>query len=101
MKPETLVELLSATEGVRPETGKKEGGGLLLDPSMEATLYAGIGGELLQVAKVTRIEIQGRFVMAETQKGERFFLDGETVKGVKLERLPEGARRDRTAGFGK
>jgi hypothetical protein len=95
MKPEQVIDVL-----VRQAGAKKDGHALHFPAETEVTLFLALVGETLTVPRVTRLEIEGGLLNAETHRGERIFASAEDIRAVKIERS-EASRRANSAGFGK
>ena len=62
---------------------KKDGAAFLLSEDHDVTLYASLGDEVLQIARVSRIELGSALVTLHTHKGERFFVSPERIVALK------------------
>jgi len=62
---------------------KKDGAAFLLSEEHDVTLYASLGEEVLQIARVSRIELGNEMVTVHTHKGERFFVPPERIVALK------------------
>jgi hypothetical protein len=87
-----LGKILDGAHGV-----KKDGSAHLVPEEMEATLYVALGEEVLQVARLARVETGTDVVTITTHKGERFFFPPEQVVGLKLGAEAKGPKP--AAGF--
>src|SRR5688572_8454776 len=103
MKLETLTEILEKQAGAR-----KEGTSWLLASEVEVTLFIALEGETLQVTRVSRLDVPekllhdpGVFIIADSNRGERFAVALEDIRAVKIDRTNDAKGRDRSAGFGK
>ena len=63
---------------------KRDGSAWLLPDEIEATLFVSLGEEVLQVAKVSRIEIGAEVLEISTHKQERFFFPPEQIVGLRV-----------------
>jgi hypothetical protein len=89
-----LGKVLDAAPGV-----KKDGSTYVVPEEVDATVFVAIGEEVVQLARVARVEIGADAVRFSTHKGELFFFPPENVMGVKLGAPERGAKH--SAGFGK
>jgi hypothetical protein len=87
-----LSKILDGAHGV-----KKDGASWHLPEELDATLYVALGQEVLQVARVSRVEAGNEVVSVTTHKGERFYFPPEQVVGLKLGGEGKAART--AAGF--
>jgi hypothetical protein len=87
---EVFVKLLGA---------RKDGPALVVPAETDASVFVGLEGETLTIAKVTRLEVTDTTVHLDTARGERFVVLAEDVRVVKIDRS-ETLRRS-SAGFGK
>ena len=62
---------------------RKDGGAFTLPEELDVTLYVSLGDEVLQIARVSRVEPTTEVLTVVTHKGERFFLPPERVIGLK------------------
>ena len=77
---------------------KKDGSSYNIPEEVDATLFVALGQEVLQLPRVSRVEL-GETVRIGNHKGETFFFPGENLVGVKLG-APERSQKH-GAGFGK
>jgi hypothetical protein len=63
---------------------KKDGGAYMLPEELDATAFIALGSEVLQVARVLRVEVAAEQVTLSNQKGERFYFPPEQVVGLRL-----------------
>ena len=87
-------KILEAAPGV-----KKDGNTYNIPEEVDATLFVALGQEVLQLARVARIDVGGEALRIGTHKGETLWFPQENVVGVKL-----GApvkTKMHGAGFGK
>jgi hypothetical protein len=73
-----LDKALAELSGVR-----KDGSAFLLAEELDVTLYASLGEEVLQIARVSRLDPGPEMVTISTHKGERFFLPPERLVAMK------------------
>ncbi len=73
-----LEKVLSEVPGAR-----NDGGSYLLGEEQDVTLYVSLGDEVLQIARVSRIELKAEMAVVLTHKGERFFIPPERVVALK------------------
>jgi hypothetical protein len=77
---------------------KKDGNTYNIPEEVDATLFVAMGQEVMQLPRVSRVDL-GDAARIATHKGETFFFPTENVVGVKLG-PPEKANKH-GAGFGK
>ena len=77
---------------------KHEGAAFLMSSETPLTLFVGIGHELLQLAKIARIELRKEVALVESTKSEVYYLAYESIEGVKLEARGESPK---SAGFSR
>jgi hypothetical protein len=88
--------ILSILEG---EGAESKGGALTLREDREVTAFVAGSGEVLNVARVVRIELKEKFVTLQTSKEERFAFAYDQILGFKF--ATAAATKDRSAGFGR
>jgi hypothetical protein len=69
-----LDKALGELPGVR-----KDGTAFLLSEEADITLYASLGEEVLQIARVARVDVTNEMIAVSTHKGERFYLPPERL----------------------
>jgi hypothetical protein len=74
-----LSKILDGAHGV-----KKDGTSWHVPEDLDATLYVALGQEVLQVARVSRVDGGAEVVSLTTHKGERFYFPPEQIVGLKL-----------------
>lgn len=79
------------------EGAKLSGHTLAIREEREATCFVSTPGEVMSVAKVTKVELRDGFVVLQTAKDERFVFVYEDVLGFKL--AAPSAPKERPAGF--
>ncbi len=79
---------------------KKDGPALVLPDQVDATLFIGLPGDTLAVARVVKVEHHDGMLHLDTHKGEHVLCALADVAVVKMDR-EAGKNRDRSAGFGK
>ena len=82
----------------RIPTAKKDGSAWLLPDDVEATLFVALGEEILQVARISRVEIGTEVLEISTHKQERFFFPPEQIVGLRVGGGDKLANRS-SAGF--
>jgi hypothetical protein len=87
-----LDKALGELPGVR-----KDGTAFLLSEDADITLYASLGEEVLQIARVARVDAGPEMVAVSTHKGERFFLPPERLIALKAAAPPRTVNG--SAGF--
>jgi hypothetical protein len=78
---------------------KKDGNAFILPEEVDATAYVTLGQEVLQIPRITRVELSAEVVF-HTQKGERFIFSIEQVVGFRFGG-PESRNKQGGAGFMK
>jgi hypothetical protein len=86
-------KVLDAAPGV-----KKDGTTYNIPEEVDATLFVALGQEMLQLPRVSRVDLADG-ARISTHKGEIYFFSVESLVGVKLG-APERAQKH-GAGFGK
>jgi hypothetical protein len=89
-----LGKILDGAPGV-----KRDGSAYLISEDLECTAFIALGAEVLQVARVIKVEIATEMVTLVSQKGERFFFPPEQVVGWRVG--GEGKAAKLSAGFSK
>jgi hypothetical protein len=74
-----LSKILDGAHGV-----KKDGAAYIINEELDATAFIALGSEVLQVARVMRVEVTNELVALQNQKGERFYFPPEQVVGLKV-----------------
>ena len=89
MTKEVLQQILA-------EGAQREGAAFLFE-RVDATLLVDLGGNLVMVEKLKRVELKGEtMVSAETSRGERYLVAADDVCGLKL---AGGTAGDAGTGF--
>jgi hypothetical protein len=91
MTRETIVQIWEA-EGI-----KLAGHTITVHDDREATCFIETKGELMTVARVSKLELRDTFIALATTKDERFVFAYEDVLGFKL--AGAATPRDRPTGF--
>jgi hypothetical protein len=73
-----LDKALAELQGAR-----KDGAAFLLGEDLDVTLYASLGEEVLQISRVSRIDLGAEMLTVWTHKGERFFLPPERLVALR------------------
>ncbi len=63
---------------------KKDGAAYVIPEEVDATIFIQMGNEVLQVAKLARVETANDVLQIATQKGELFYFPPEHVVGLRL-----------------
>jgi len=92
MTRESLAAALE-TEGL-----SKTNKGYQVPPKREAVCLVGAPGEVVTIERLSRIDLQDKYILLENQKRERFFFAYEDVLGLRLTAEGPG---ERMAGFGR
>jgi len=93
MTREIILSILE-TEGA-----ESKGGTLAFREDREITAFVSSPGEILNVSRVSRVELKDKFVILQTAKDERFVFVYEDVLGFKFSTAMNV--KDRSAGFGR
>lgn len=88
--------IASILEGEGVKAGAK---GYQISEDREATCFVSTPGEILNVTRLTRIELGDKTVMLENAKGERHHFAYQDVFGIKI--APAAQIKERTTGFGR
>ena len=87
MKRESLKDALD-----RLPAAERQGEAYLLGPSLDATVFAQAGADLVTVSRVDRVELRPDYLVLVGAKGETLFFPYEQIAGFKIEpRSPAGA----------
>lgn len=78
---------------------KKDGNAYVIAEEVDATAFVALGHEVLQIPRLSRVELASE-VMMQTHKGERFYFLAEQVVGFRFGG-PESRQRGGGAGFMK
>ena len=81
------------------EGAEAKGGALAFREDREVTAFVSSPGELLNVARLVRVELKDKFVCLQTAKDERYTFAYEDVLGFKFSTAT--TIKDRSAGFGR
>jgi hypothetical protein len=81
------------------EGGEAKGSALTLREDREVTAFVSAPGEVLNVARIVRVELKDKFVVLQTAKDERFAFSYDDVLGFKF--ATAANVKDRSAGFGR
>ena len=93
MTREIIVNILES------EGAETKGSTLSFRDDREVTCFVSAPGELLNVARVVRVDVKDKFVALQTAKDERFLFAYEDILGFKLAALT--TVKDRSAGFSR
>jgi len=74
----SIEKALAGLPGIR-----KDGAAYLLGEELDVTLYASLGEEVLQIVRVSRLDLTSEMATVLTHKGERFFLPPERLVAMK------------------
>jgi hypothetical protein len=81
------------------EAAESKGGAAILREDRDVTAFVSAPGEVLNVARIVRVELKDKFVALQTAKDERFVFAYEDVLGFKF--ATAATIKDRSAGFGR
>jgi hypothetical protein len=87
-----LPKILDSAPGV-----KKDGTSYVIAEEVDATAFVALGQEVLQIQRLSRVDIGAEMLKLLTHKGESFFFPPEQLVGFKFG-APERANRP-SAGF--
>ncbi len=76
---------------------KKDGNAYVIPEEVDATAYVALGQEVLQIPRISRVEIAAEVVFL-TYKSERFYFSAEQVCGFRFGG-PEARSKSGGAGF--
>jgi len=91
MTRETIIQIWEA------EGAKLTGNTVTIREEREATCFVETQGELMSIARLTKLDLRDGFVSLQTAKDERYIFAYEDILGFKL--ATPAAPRDRPAGF--
>jgi hypothetical protein len=95
MTREIILSILES-EGADQKGGA---GSLTFREDREVSAFVGAPGEVMNVARVVRIELKDKFVTLQTAKDERFAFSYDQVLGFKFSAA--SSVKERSAGFGR
>ena len=81
------------------EGAKLTGQAVNIREEREATCFIQSAGEVMAIARISKIELRDGFLAMQTSKDERFVFAYEDVLGFKLS--SPSTPKDRPAGFGR
>lgn len=84
MDKETFAEVLREAGAARSKDGN-----FRLEGRQGATLLVGGDGTLLTIDRVRRLQLKPAFVVAESERGERFFVDLARIFALRIETAGE------------
>src|SRR5438067_2507961 len=90
-----ISKVLESTQGV-----KKDGSAWLIPEELDATVYVALGHEILQIPRLSRIELGADVTSFVTHKNERFYFPPDQVTGLRVGG-PEAKAGRMGAGFVK
>jgi hypothetical protein len=93
MTREMIVQIWEA------EGAKLSGHAVNIREEREATCFIQSPGEVMAVARITKLDLRDGFLALQTAKDERFVFAYEDVLGFKLS--SPSTPKDRPAGFGR
>jgi hypothetical protein len=93
MTREMIVQIWEA------EGAKLSGHAVNIREEREATCFIQSPGEVMAVARITKLDLRDGFLTLQTAKDERFVFAYEDVLGFKLS--SPSTPKDRPAGFGR
>jgi hypothetical protein len=93
MTKETLLHALEA------ERLKSAGDGIHVPDDRDATFIVAGSGEMIQIAKVVKIDLRDSVLCLETAKGERFWFTYDLILGLQLRSAKTA--KDHGAGFSR
>lgn len=85
MDKETFAEVLREAGAARAKDGS-----FRLEGRQGATVLVGGDGTLLTIDRVRRLVVKSGFVVAESERGERFFVELDRIFALRLEAAGEG-----------
>lgn len=81
------------------EGAKFSGQGVTIREEREATCFIQSSGEVMTIARITKMELRDGFLSLQTAKDERYVFAYEDVLGFKLS--SPSMSKERPAGFGR
>jgi len=84
MKRDSLLSMIEQVPGAQ-----RQADSFVLDQSVDVTVFAQAGGDLVTVARVERLDLRPEYVALHGSKGEKVFFPYEHIAGLKVE--PRGA----------
>ena len=81
------------------EGADAKGGTLTFREDREVTAFVSAPGEILNVARVVRVDLKDKYVTLQTAKDERFAFPYEAILGFKFATATNV--KDRSAGFSR
>ncbi len=93
MTREMIVQIWE-TEGAKVSTHSVN-----IREEREATCFIQSQGEMMSIARITKLDLRDGFISLQTAKDERFVFAYEDVLGFKLS--SPSTPKDRPAGFGR
>lgn len=93
MTKEMIIQALEAA-GI-----KGVGGVHAVGEERDATCYVSTPGELLNIARVVKIDLRGAYLALQTAKDEHYFFAYDAILGFRLTGGPSG--KERATGFGR
>jgi len=86
MDKESLTAVLKETSA-KAERGER----FNFDPSRGLALLVGTGGSLLAIERITKIALRGTCLTAETERGERYFVDADRIVALREHSVSSGS----------
>jgi hypothetical protein len=87
-----VAKVLDAVSGV-----KKDGSAYVIPEELEGSAWITIGNEVLQIARIQRLEAKGDLCVITTHRGEQFFFTPEQIAVLKFG--SSSVKPSRFAGF--
>jgi hypothetical protein len=88
-----LNKILDSFAGV-----KRDGAAYLVAEELDANIFIALGQEVLQVTRLSRIEVAADLVTLSNHKGERFYFPPDQVVGLRFG-APDAKASRSSAGF--
>jgi hypothetical protein len=88
-----IQKVLESTAGV-----KKDGAAFIIPEELDATVFVALGHEILQIPRLSRVELGADLTSFVTHKNERFFFPPDQVVGLRVGG-PEAKAGRTGAGF--
>jgi hypothetical protein len=86
MNKDSLVSILKETS-----SKAERDGGYTFDPSHGLALLVGTGGAVLSIERVTRVVLREGCLTAETERGERYFVDTDRIVALREHKSAGGS----------
>lgn len=86
MNKDSLTAVLKETS-----TKAERDGRFSFDPTRSLALLVGTGGSLLAIERIVSVALRGGCLTAETERGERYFVDAERIVALREHSISGGS----------